>query len=60
MLSSICWREREGCLRQGRAWFDMDELIPVIGFPECIEDVDKPLGRLRMAGGHFVLRNMSS
>ena len=41
---------------KGSSGADMDELIPEIGIPECIANVDKPLGRLRMAGRHFVFQ----
>ena len=34
----------------------MNELVPEIGIPECIANVDKPLGTLRMAGRRFVLQ----
>ena len=41
---------------KGASGPDMNELIPEIGIFERIEDVDKPLGRFRMAGRHFVLQ----
>jgi hypothetical protein len=46
----------EDVLFKGASWLDMNELVPKIGIPERVEDVDEPLGRLRMAGRHFVLQ----
>jgi hypothetical protein len=41
---------------KGASRFNMNELVPEIGIPEGIANMDKPLGRLRMAGRHFVLQ----
>ena len=45
---------------KGASGRDMNELVPEIGISECLANVDKPLGRLRMAGGISCFRNMSS